>query len=213
MSWSSVTEIVGFCLGVLYLYYEYKANARVWIVSLLMTLVSMQVYYSRGLYADFAMNIYYVVMAVYGYVTWTFHLRKRKKPELPIRRAGVGVLIWCAVALAGVYALIAAWLILFTDSTVPYFDAFTTAMSIIATWMLARKYIQQWLAWLAVDAVCVGLYAYKGIYLYALLYGAYTVVAWLGYRKWLRLMRQAEIGNNGEVNSEEEENVKIMNNN
>ena len=100
MSWSSVTEIVGFCLGVLYLYYEYKANARVWLVSLLMTLVSMQVYYSSGLYADFAMNIYYVVMAVYGYVAWTFHLRRHKKPELPIRRAGIRVLAWCAVACA-----------------------------------------------------------------------------------------------------------------
>lgn len=212
MSWSSVTEIVGFCLGVLYLYYEYKANARVWIVSLLMTLVSMQVYYSRGLYADFAMNIYYVVMAVYGYVTWTFHLRKHKKPELPIRRAGARVLVGCAVALAGVYAVIAAWLVLFTDSTVPYFDAFTTAMSIIATWMLARKYVQQWLAWLVVDAVCVGLYAYKGIYLYAILYGAYTVVAWLGYRKWLRLMRQTETDGNKEMNSGVEESVKTMNN-
>lgn len=212
MSWSFVTELVGFCLGVLYLYYEYKANARVWIVSLLMTLVSMQVYYSRGLYADFAMNIYYVVMAVYGYVAWTFHLRRRKKPELPIRRAGTRVLVWCAVALAGVYTFIAAWLVLFTDSTVPYFDAFTTAMSIIATWMLARKYVQQWLAWLAVDAVCVGLYAYKGIYLYAALYGAYTVVAWLGYRKWLRLMRQAETAGKTEMNSAGEENVNIMNN-
>lgn len=204
MSWSSVTEIVGFCLGVLYLYYEYKANARVWLVSLLMTLVSMQVYYSRGLYADFAMNIYYVVMAVYGYVAWTFHLRRHKKPELPIRRAGIRVLAWCAVALAGVYAAIAAWLVLCTDSNVPYFDAFTTAMSIIATWMLARKYVQQWLAWMAVDAVCVGLYAYKEIYLYSALYGAYTVVAWLGYRKWLRLMHQNEVAVNDDVNSKKE---------
>ena len=52
-------------------------------------------------------------------------------------------------------------------------------------WMLARKYAEQWLAWLIVDVVCVGLYCYKGIYLYATLYAVYTVIAWLGYRKWL----------------------------
>ena len=51
--------------------------------------------------------------------------------------------------------------------------------------MLARKYAEQWLAWLIVDVVCVGLYCYKGIYLYATLYAVYTVIAWLGYRKWL----------------------------
>ena len=70
--------------------------------------------------------------------------------------------------------------------------------------MLARKYVQQWLAWMAVDAVCVGLYAYKEIYLYAALYGAYTVVAWLGYRKWLRLMHQNEVAVNDDVNSKKE---------
>ena len=70
----------------------------------------------------------------------------------------------------------------------PWYDAFTTALSIVALWMLARKYLEQWLAWMVVDAVCVCLYAYKGIYLYATLYTLYTAIAWLGYRKWRRLM-------------------------
>jgi nicotinamide mononucleotide transporter len=72
---------------------------------------------------------------------------------------------------------------------VPWSDAFTTALSIIAMWMLARKYAEQWLAWLVVDAVCVALYIYKGIYFYATLYAIYTVIAYIGYRKWLRMMK------------------------
>ena len=93
------------------------------------------------------------------------------------------------VAVTGViWVAIALFLLGATDSTVPWADAFTTAMSITGTWMLARKYIEQWLAWVLVDVVCVALYIYKGIYPYALLYTIYTVVAFFGYRKWRRLM-------------------------
>ena len=75
-----------------------------------------------------------------------------------------------------------------TDSTVPVADAFTTALSIVGMWMLARKYIEQWLVWIAVDAVCVWLYAYKGIPLYAILYAIYTIIAALGYRRWRKML-------------------------
>ncbi|MDE6544157.1 MAG: nicotinamide riboside transporter PnuC, partial [Muribaculaceae bacterium] len=76
-----------------------------------------------------------------------------------------------------------------TDSTVPWIDAFTTALSITTTWLLARKYIEQWWAWMAVDAVSVGLFIYKGIYFYAVLYLIYTVICVAGYMKWKRLMK------------------------
>lgn len=189
----NIIEFTGFALGLIYLYYEYKANSRMWAVSLLMTLMSMRVYYSRGLYADFAMNVYYLLMAIYGYLAWTLHLKRDKgeKKELPISAIPQRQLWGCIAVFVPVYAAIAAWLVLLTDSTVPYFDALTTALSIIATWMLARKYLEQWFVWIFVDAVCVGLYIYKGIYFYAALYAAYTAVACLGYRKWRRLM-QAE---------------------
>ena len=96
-----------------------------------------------------------------------------------MRCVGVFALLWGAMY-CGLRFL--------TDSTVPLADAFTTALSIVAMWMLARKYLEQWIAWIAVDAVCVGLYAYKGIYLYAVLYAIYTVIALIGYRNWRRMM-------------------------
>ena len=80
-------------------------------------------------------------------------------------------------------------LVSFTDSTVPVADAFTTALSVVGLWMLARKYAEQWLVWFVVDAVCSGLYLYKGIPFYCVLYGVYTVISLFGYRKWLRLMK------------------------
>lgn len=191
MTLDKILEIAGFIIGLLYLYWEYHANPRMWIAGLLMPMISMWVYFSKGLYADFGMNIYYLLMAIYGYLAWTFNFRRREKASLPIRHISPRALLGAVGAFIPVYAAIALWLIYGTDSNVPLYDAFTTAMSIIATWMLARKYLEQWIAWIMVDAVCVGLYIYKGIYFYATLYLLYTVIAILGYRKWRRMMTAA----------------------
>ncbi len=187
----TILQFAGLAIGLVYLYYEYHANPKVWIAGLFMPMISMWVYFRKGLYADFGMNIYYLAMAIYGYLAWTGVLsRKDKKKEtpLPIRHAPAGVWLGVGGVTVVLWAAIAVFLIKATDSTVPVADAFTTAASITATWMLARKYIGQWLMWIAVDTVCVGLYIYKGIYPYAALYTIYTIVAVAGYRKWKRMM-------------------------
>jgi nicotinamide mononucleotide transporter len=167
---------------------EYQAKPQLWLVSVAMPLVSMWIYFSKGLYADFAINIYYVAIAIYGWIAWTIHLSRPKQRKLPIRLTPKPVLIGCTAVFAVLWLVIAKVLINFTNSSVPWADAFTTALSIVALWMLARKYAEQWLAWIVVDAVCVGLYIYKDIYFYAALYAAYTIIAVFGYRKWLGIM-------------------------
>lgn len=193
MSWSLILEIFGFCVGILYLWWEYHANRLVWVASIIMPAISMWIYFSKGIYADFAINIYYFLIAIYGYCAWTFGGKTKDKngkqqEELPITRLGLRTGLILTVILAGLWLLLAWVLLTFTDSTIPYWDAFTTALSIVAMWMLARKIAEQWLAWFVVDIVCVGLYIYKGLVLYPVLYAAYTLIALLGYRKWLRLM-------------------------
>lgn len=185
-----IIEIAGFLIGLLYLWWEYHANARMWFASIVMPTISMWIYFRKGLYADFGMNVYYFVIAIYGYIVWTSHKQKSSTAK-PLRITHI-LPAWLA-GCVGATALLwyAIYLILIqTDSTVPVFDAFTTALSIVATWMLARKYIEQWIAWILVDAVCVGLYIYKGIYFYAALYLIYTIIAVFGYRKWKRLMAE-----------------------
>lgn len=185
-----ILEIAGLIIGLAYLYFEYHANRLMWLMSVIMPAISVWVYFRAGLYADFGINIYYLIIAVYGYIAWTFGLGKKKKEPVPISHMPGGYYMPSLAALAAVFALLAWILVHFTNSTVPYWDAFTTALSIVAMWMLARKYIEQWLMWFVVDAVCVGLYIYKEIYFYAVLYAVYTFIALLGYRKWLRLMHE-----------------------
>lgn len=191
LTFDRILEIAGLLVGLAYLYFEYHANRLMWLMSVIMPMISLWVYFRAGLYADFAINIYYLVIAVYGYAVWTFGLKRDNKSEpVPITHTPRRMYVRLIFALLAIYAFITWLLINFTNSTVPYYDAFTTALSIVAMWMLACKYVEQWLAWFVVDAVCVGLYIYKGIDFYAVLYAVYTVIALLGYRKWLRLMRQ-----------------------
>lgn len=192
-SWSLMLEILGFSTGLLYLWWEYHADSKLWFASMVMPCISMWIYFSKGLYADFGINIYYLVIAVYGYLVWT---RRRVQADssgsstggLPVTHTPPLMVAVCAGAAIALWAALYFILKLLTDSTVPLADAFTTALSIVAMWMLARKWLEQWLVWLVVDAVCVGLYIYKGIYFYATLYAIYTVIAWCGYRKWRRMM-------------------------
>jgi nicotinamide mononucleotide transporter len=185
-------EIVGLVIGLIYLWLEYHANPLVWVASIIMPLISMWIYFGKGLYADFAINIYYVAIAVYGFVAWTM-LGKNKageKKRLPITHIKAVTAIRCLalffILWIGIYFVLSE----LTNSTVPVADGFTTALSIVALWIMARKMAEQWLVWAVVDAVSVGLYIYKGIYFYAGLYAIYTILAFVGYYKWLRLMEK-----------------------
>ncbi len=187
-------DILGFVVGLVYLILEYRASIWLWLASLVMPAVDMVLYYKAGLYADFGMAVYYCLAAVYGFLSWKFFKKvsgNRNEPpgQKPVEKPvthfrhtqilpalAAGLLLW-----AGIWWI----LVTFTDSTVPVADAFTTALSIVALWALAQKYAEQWLLWLVVDLVCCVLYVRKGIPFKAAIYGLYTVVAVLGYRKWL----------------------------
>ncbi|MBP5315571.1 MAG: nicotinamide mononucleotide transporter [Muribaculaceae bacterium] len=184
-------EIFGLIVGLIYLWLEYRASIYLWAASIIMPAINLKVYFDAGLYADFGIDIYYLLIAIYGYFAWRYGLGKAKKEKrealqvshTPLRQIpiliAVLLLLWAAISFV---------LIRFTDSTVPYADAFTTATSIVAMWMLARKQAEQWLVWIIVDAVSAALYAYKGLYLYSGLYAIYTVIAYFGYLRWLKLI-------------------------
>lgn len=191
-------EITGTLVGLLYLWLEYRASIYLWIAGIIMPAIYIFVYYDAGLYADFGINIYYLGAAVYGWMMWKYGsflrrkiLRRRteaQERELPVTRMPRRYLLPLAVVFAVALVGIARILINFTDSNVPWLDSFTTALSIIGMWMLARKYVEQWWAWIGVDVVSCGLYIYKGLDFTAALYGLYTIIAIFGYFKWKRMM-------------------------
>lgn len=181
-------DITTTALGLAYILLEYKASVWMWVVGFFMQSLGIVLYYQKGLYADCGMEFYYLAMTVYGFVAWMRH--SSKKEGLPIRHMPrKTAFIWLGIA---VVMWLAIYLILtnFTDSKVPIADAFTTALSIVGIWALARKYLEQWFVWIIVDIVTCLLYFYKEIQFKASLYGVYVVIAVFGYFKWRRSLTQ-----------------------
>lgn len=189
-------EIVGTLIGVLYLYWEYKASAWLWLASIAMPAIYLKVYYDAGLYADLGISIYYIIASIYGLICWMIARRSVSSAvnndtistDNEIGNIPRSKIIWGTVAFVIVFIIIGEILSRFTDSTVPWADAFTTALSIVAMWMLAKKYVEQWLVWIVADVALVVLYAYKDLWFTAALYLAYAIIAVLGYRKWKLMM-------------------------
>lgn len=198
MSTLRFLDILGFAIGLIYLWLEYKASIWLWLASIIMPAIDMVLYYKAGLYADFGMAIYYCLAAVYGWLAWKYGFKlfknnsklqtsnsKLKITNFP-KTFVLPTLLIFSVIWFGIYWFLSRH----TNSTVPITDAFTTALSIIALWALARKYAEQWLMWLLVDAVCCTLYIYKGIPFKAAIYGIYTAFAIFGYLKWKKMIEE-----------------------
>lgn len=183
-------EIAGTIIGLLYLWFEYKASIWLWPVSVIMPAVYILVYYRAGLYADSGISVYYLLAGIYGWLVWVRHTPG--KPEKPITFTPLRLVLPLSVILCVVFVLIGKVLEAYTDSTVPWWDSFTTALSVVAMWMLAHKYVEQWLVWLVVDVVSCGLYIYKDLYFTSFLYGLYALIAFFGYLKWKQLMKLSD---------------------
>ena len=189
MDWKLVLQLTGIALGLLYLWLEYRADIRLWMVGLIMPVVHGVLYYRSGLYADCSMQLYYVLAGLYGWAVW--HRSRSTRQAAPAEAVQIGhTPLTLVPVLVAVYAVAHAaiyWLLTtFTNSTVPFWDSFTTALSVVAMWMLSRKYAEQWLVWLVVDLTTVGLYLYKGIPFTAGLYLLYSALAVAGYLRWRR---------------------------
>lgn len=180
-----VLQIVGTLLGLLYLWLEYKANIWVWIVGAVMPMVHGVLYLNSGIYADAAMQLYYVAAGIYGLCVW-LRGTKREEKRIDIQFTPKRWIFTLVLVYVLLHLMLYSFLSEFTDSRVPFFDSMSTALSIVAMWMLSRKLVEQWLVWLVVDMISVGLYLYKGIPITAMLYTLYCALAVAGYMRWRR---------------------------
>ena len=186
-------EYFGVLTGLLYLFLEIRQHRAMWVVGFLTSLVYVFVFFFSKIYADMGLNIYYVAISIYGFWQWTRKsgtgtsgtgeaaatqeaiLYRNMTPRL---FAGIGF------AILALFALLYYVLHHFTDSPIPVGDAFTTAVGIVATWMLARRIIEHWIFWIIVNCVSVYLYYLRGLYPTMFLYICYAVLAAIGLYTW-----------------------------
>lgn len=186
-----ILDIVTTLLGLLYIWFEYRASIWLWLVGVIMPAFDIVLYWQHGLYGDAGMAVYYTLAGLYGYAVWHYAQKYKKdegrlskKGDLPITH--MPKRLYLPMTLFFIIAWAITWYVLkvYTNSNVPILDGFTNALSIVGMLALARKYIEQWLFWIVVDIVCCYLYVTKGLPFKAMLYGLYIVIAVAGYFRW-----------------------------
>ncbi len=185
-----IIEIIGTLLSLIYLYLSIKQNVNLWIFGFLGSALYVVVFFQAKFYADMSLQFYYLFVSVYGWFSWKKGQADTGE-ELAVRRTGLHQAIMLTILTVLVFFVYYFILVNYTDSPVPFGDSLTTALSITATLMLAKKMLEHWLLWIVADAVSVGLYIYRGLYPTTILFIAYTLMAIIGWIKWRESLQKS----------------------
>ena len=180
-------EIAGALTGLWCVALLWRGSVWNWPVGLINNALFFVLFWGAGLYADASLQVVFFLFGVWGWWNW---LRGTTTPDAAPTRAPTAHLI--ALIPASLIGTAALSLILqrFSDSTVPTWDGAVTALSLGAVWMQGRKYLENWLVWIAVDVLSIGLYLYKDLALTAALYAVFLGLCVVGYRDWRRITRR-----------------------
>jgi nicotinamide mononucleotide transporter len=187
LSWllANWVEVLAALVSFAYVILTIKEIIWLWLFGILSAALYAWVYGHAGIYAGMALQGYYAVISIYGWYHWTARGKEPDTDEkLPVIRANGRLLIILIAIWILLWGVIGLLLKQFTDSTIPFSDAFTASGGIVATWMLARKILEQWLFWIIIDCVSIGIYFWQELYATTILFFVYSIMAVLGYRQW-----------------------------
>lgn len=186
------TEAAGTATGVACVLLAARNSIWNFPVAIVSCALYLFVFIDARLYFDAGLQVAFIGLAAYGWRAWQ-QRRGAAAPELPITSTR-GHLWGVLTALGLAFALGAGYLSgRYTDAALPYYDSSTTAVSLMAQYLLSRRKIENWLLWIGVDVVYVGMYWQRGLVLTMLLYAAYLGLAAYGYWEWRRAARRPAI--------------------
>lgn len=175
-------EIAGVATGVLAVWLTTREHILCWPIGIVSVSLFILVFYQARLYGAMGLQVAYVMLALYGWHSWL-----RGGPgHGALRVSRTPGLAWPLLASAGLAAagLLGGWLAFRTDAALPWTDATTTAVSLVAQFMQTRKWIENWLVWVVVDIAYVAMYLSQGLNVTAVLYGVFLGLAVLGWKQW-----------------------------
>lgn len=179
----SAWEALAVVLGILYLLLAVREHLWCWYAAFVSTTIFLFLFWKVNLLMESALQVYYLVMAVYGW--WQWQHGGDEQQELAISSWSYRHHLAAGAAILALSAASAFLLSRYTSAALPFLDSFTTWGSVLTTWMVARKILENWLYWLLIDSVSIYLYLDRELYLTAALFVAYLIIAVFGYRKWL----------------------------
>ena len=188
---NSLLELAAVIFAVAYLVLAVRENSLCWYAAGMSTLIFLFIFWDVKLYMESGLQIYYLAMAFYGWYQWRGANRETASLRVSKWRAKQHVI---ALALIATLTFISGSLLNSgTDANLPYLDSFTTWASVVTTFMVARKILENWFYWLVIDSVSIYLYLDRELYFTSLLFAIYIVIIFFGWFAWKRSYRQREI--------------------
>ena len=192
----SIPEIVAVIASLIYVVLASREHSGCWPAGMIGSSIYVVVFFQYQLYMDSALNIFYVVMAIYGWLMWSSRQSKTGIATMATKSTAI-IKQWHAIKHINAIAVILLlsglsgfYLDNYTDAAYPYFDSLTTWSSFLATWMVVNKILETWLYWIVIDAASIYLYINKELYFTALLFGLYVIIATYGYLHWKKLYQK-----------------------
>ena len=182
---SHKVELAGTLFGFIYIWFSIRQNLLTWPAGIISSILFCWVFFVIRLYAQAALQLYYVLISIYGWWSW-HHLVHNDDSDKHLGVTSTSGQLWIKLILINFILTFSIFFFTsrYTDDMLPVGDSFIASMSIIATWMLARKKIEQWLIWVFIDVISSALYLFRGLYATFFLFMVYAIMAGIGFYEW-----------------------------
>jgi nicotinamide mononucleotide transporter len=184
-------EYIAALFGGVSVYLSVRQNIWSWPTAIVNVGLYTLVFYKSRLYADMGLQVVYVVISFYGWYQWLYGGKNRTELKVSRTSRRLGSLL-AAIGVVSAFVLGTVFHRT-TNAALPFLDSATTSTSLVAQWMMTKKLLENWLVWVAVDVVYIGMFIYKSLYVTALLYFVFLVLSVMGYRQWKATLHEPEL--------------------
>lgn len=188
---TSPLEIASFALAVAMVVLNIRQSPWAWLFSIASAALYAIVFFQAKIYGDMALQFFFIAVSLWGWYQWLFGGTAHR--GIAVTRLTARGIVYTGVAWLITWLAVAALLMTWTDTDVPRIDAFLTAGSLVGQFLLSRKKLENWHLWIVIDLIYVGLYIHKDLYLTALLYAVFVVMAAVGLQTWKKSLAEARI--------------------
>jgi nicotinamide mononucleotide transporter len=188
---ASWIEPIAVILAIAYLLLAVKQSISCWFAAFFSSLLYFFVMYSAGLYMEAGLQIFYCIMAVYGWMQWRKYLPGNSKFLVQTWNRNQHIK---AISLIFLLALISGWALKnFTNATLPFIDSMTTWGAIVTTYMVAKRLLENWIYWFVIDTISIFLFYSRGLFLTSLLFFVYLIIIYFGYKSWTEMKDKIDV--------------------
>jgi nicotinamide mononucleotide transporter len=184
-------EDIAAIFGVVSLYLSVRQNIWSWPTAIVNVGLYAFVFHASRLYAAMGLQVIYVIISIYGWYQWLYGGQNRT--ELKVSRTSGRLAALLALIGLSFALLLGPILHRTTNAALPYLDSLTTSASLVAQWMMTKKLLENWIIWVAVDVVYIGMFLYQSLEVTAALYFAFLVLSVMGYRQWKASLNEPEL--------------------